>query len=83
MIKPVKTHTIYEVWNEWAAESVYFTHKPSKKDVREVVDKEGWFTTSADCYDEEEFIRKYVHVDKLPHVYEHVCECGMCKGGIQ
>jgi hypothetical protein len=33
MLKRITDHQIYEVWSEWAAESVYVDHKPSQKEV--------------------------------------------------
>lgn len=41
MLKLSKTHTLYEVWSEWAAESVYVDHKPTKEDVDQIW-KENW-----------------------------------------
>lgn len=33
---------IWEVWNEYAAESVYVDHNPTWKDIEEIIKKEKW-----------------------------------------
>ena len=60
-------HNIYEIWNEFSAESVYFLGKPTAGEVREIVKKEwfGEYDSDLDGY-----IKQYIHVDKLPHLYE-------------
>lgn len=41
MLKRTTKHTIYEVWSEWAAESVYVDHKPTKEEVDQIW-KDNW-----------------------------------------
>ena len=69
MLKLSKKHEVYEVWNEWAAESVFVDHKPNPEEIKELVKKNDWYTVTADCYDVEEFIRKWVHIERLQHFY--------------
>jgi len=35
-MKRITNHTIYEIWNEYTAESVFVDHKPSKEEVEEI-----------------------------------------------
>ena len=35
-MKRITNHTIYEIWNEYTAESVYVDHKPTNKEVMEI-----------------------------------------------
>lgn len=44
MLKRTKKHTIYEVWSEDAAESVYVDRRPTKKEVDQLWD-ENWPNT--------------------------------------
>ena len=44
MLKLSKTHTLYEVWSEWKAASVYVDHKPTTKEVDQIW-KEQWPNT--------------------------------------
>ena len=71
MLKLTKNHTIYEVYNEWAAESVYIDHRPTKAELEFLIKKE-WGT----CFVGDgitlalpEFIKKYVFVEKERHMY--------------
>ena len=41
MLKLSKHHTLYEVWSEWASESVYVDRKPTKAEVDQIW-KENW-----------------------------------------
>ena len=40
MLKLSNNHTIYEVWCEWTAESVFVDHKPTKEELEEIRKKE-------------------------------------------
>lgn len=44
MLIRTKKHTIYEVWSEDAAESVYVDHRPTKEEVNQLWD-ENWPNT--------------------------------------
>ena len=71
MLKLTKTHTLYEVWNEWAAESVFVDHKPTKDEVAFLVRK-AWgtvFRGNGNVLSLPEFIEKHVIVEKERHVY--------------
>ena len=68
MIKILKNHNIYEVWNEWLATSVYFEgHKPTIQDLIEICKKEKW---GEDNYSLKEYIKSYIHVYKEKRVYQ-------------
>lgn len=72
MLKLTKTHTFYEVWNEWAAESVYVDHKPTKAEVEFIVKKEWWadiFRGRGEVMSLTDYIQMYVIVKKEAHVY--------------
>jgi hypothetical protein len=42
MIKKTKKHTIYEVWNEYLATSVFIDHKPTKNEFMKICYEEKW-----------------------------------------
>jgi hypothetical protein len=78
MLKQTKKHTVYEVWNEYVAESVFIDHKPTKTEVKELIEKNEWFKKWKDVT-LSEFIRKHIIVERLEHFYitdpRHV-KCG-------
>jgi len=41
MLKLSKNHNIYEIWCEYAAESVYVDHIPSAEELKEIC-KKNW-----------------------------------------
>jgi hypothetical protein len=45
MLKQTKNHTLYEVWSEDAAKSVYVVRKPTKAEVDQIW-KENWPNTN-------------------------------------
>lgn len=69
-------HGIFEVWCEWAAESVYFSGRPIKEELEEVV-LLNW-KEAFEAFREQEagdlwaFIKKYVVVEPLRRVYASV-----------
>lgn len=66
MIKILKKHNIYEVWNEWLATSVYFEGcKPTQQDLIELCKKEKWGEEGSI----KDYIRDYIHVYKEKKVY--------------
>ncbi len=69
MLKLSKNHTIYEVWNEWASESVFINHRPSKNEVLQLIFVKKWTTTFSNCSTIEKFIKKYIHIEKLQDYY--------------
>lgn len=71
MLKLCKNHTFYEVWNEWAAESVYVDHKPTKDEIQFLVRKVwgDYFRINNEPMSICEFIRRYVVVNKERRVY--------------
>ena len=71
MLKLSRNHRIYEVWNEWAAESVFVDHKPSKAEIRELVEKNEWNRVTHTGLSITLFIVKYVHVERLQHFYTY------------
>ena len=42
-MKVSKKHNIWEIWNEWTAESVYCDFKPTKEEIAEIASKVGWW----------------------------------------
>ena len=68
LTRKARNNNIWEIWNEWAAESVYFRGgKPNAAEVREIVKKESFGEYDSDL---DGYIKQYIHVDKLPHLYE-------------
>ena len=75
MIKKLTNHTIYEVYNEWVAESILVDHKPTKKELYEIfrvekweIDLNRWFSVTQ-CATQDQFIEKYIHVEKVKKIY--------------
>lgn len=58
VVKRVENPELWEVWNEFKAESVYTRFEPSKEDLQEICNVEGW---------EEEL--RYIHVFRDTHLY--------------
>ena len=58
---------IWEVWNEYIAESVFVDHKPTKEEILEIFRLEEWGVDS--WVDKDWFIETYIHVEPLP-VYQ-------------
>lgn len=54
---------IWEVWNEYIAESVFVDHKPTKEEILEISKLEGWNVDS--WVDKDHFIETYIHVEPL------------------
>lgn len=71
-----KDHELYEIWNEYAAESVFFSGKPSKEEVIEIVLKEWWPMPKGILYvsSPEEYVKRWIHVEPLKHVYSAIYE---------
>lgn len=46
MLKRLKKHSLYEVWSEDAAESVYVDHKPTEDEIDELWE-ENWPNTAS------------------------------------
>ena len=46
MLKRLKKHSLYEVWSEDAAESVYVDHKPTEDEIDELWE-ENWSNTAS------------------------------------
>ncbi len=71
MLRLTKNHTIFEVWNEWAAESVYVDHRPTWDELVFLVTK-NWGTNFRQgdvVIPLEEFIKKFIFVEKERHMY--------------
>jgi hypothetical protein len=66
MIKKTKIHSIYEIWNEYLAESVFVDHKPTKKEMMEVCYQESWI--SRDEIPPQNMMGKF-HIYKLDRLY--------------
>lgn len=67
-----RDHGIYEIWNEYAAESVYFcSDKPTIEELVEICKREWWPMVKGDGYisTPEEYVEKWIHVEHLQHVY--------------
>ncbi len=64
-------HQLYEIWNEYTAESVFFTSRPTWDELLEVVKREWWpMTEGGLCASTpEEYIKKWILVEPLRHVY--------------
>ena len=56
---------IWEVWNEYIAESVFVDHKPTKEEILELFRLEEWDRIWGDGVNKDAFIKKYVHVEQL------------------
>lgn len=69
MLKLSRNHQVYEVWNEWAAESVFVDHKPSKAEIKELVEKNQWNKVGHTGLSITLFIAKYIHVERLQRFY--------------
>ena len=69
MLKLTKNHTIYEVWNEWAGESVYVDHKPTAEELKELVKMNDWNKIGHTGLSITLFIAKYILVEKERHMY--------------
>ena len=73
MIKHLTKHTIYEVWNEYAAESVYCDHKPTKEEIKEICLEQwdiGNMFKSKDIL--QSYIDQYILVERLKPIYTKV-----------
>jgi len=61
---------IWEVWNEYIAESVFIDHKPTKKEILTICEMENWrLPTEWVGLNGENFIKKYIHIEPL-RVYQ-------------
>ena len=69
MVKRLTKHTIYEVWNEYVAESVFVDHKPSYEEVKDIVQKEKWLRNYFDESKLDWYTSQFVHVEKLEKIY--------------
>jgi len=69
MVKRLTKHTIYEIWNEYLAESVFIDHKPTKAEIEAVCESEDWERSSHTGLDGEAFVHRYIHVEKLKKLY--------------
>ena len=56
---------IWEVWNEYIAESVFVDHKPTKEEILEIFKLERWDRSWGEDANKDAFIEKYVHVEQL------------------
>ena len=74
-----KNHKIYEVCNEWAAESVFVDHKRSRAEIEELVQINEWDRSENLGLTLSEFIVKYIHVERLGHFYVSPI-CKKCSG---
>lgn len=67
MLKLTKNHTIFEVYNDWGAESVYIDHRPTWDELVWLVKANDWLPgTNLDI---DQFIKKYIFVEKERHLY--------------
>ncbi len=66
-----RDHDLYEICNEYNAESVFFSGKPTKEELVEVCKKEWWpLTEFGFCVSTpKEYIKKWIVVEPLHHVY--------------
>lgn len=73
MIKRLTKHTIYEVWNEYVAESVFVDHKPTKEEIKEIFHKEWDIDDIFENKDNlQRYIKQYIHIDKLKPIYTKI-----------
>ena len=75
MIKRLTEHTIYEIWNELAADSCLVDHKPTKKELVEISKKEGWLDLPyrSEFYnDVNQFVKDYISVTKVKRIYTNL-----------
>ncbi len=69
MLMLSKDHKVYEVYNEWASESVFVDHKPSRAEIKELIEKNDWDRHERQGLTLSQFIRKYIFVERLRHFY--------------
>ena len=72
MLKLSKNHEVYEVWNEWVAESVFVDHKPTKDEVEQLVNlnwPDSWKMASKRVTGISDFIKRFIHVERLDRFY--------------
>jgi hypothetical protein len=67
MLKLTKQHTIYEVFNGNAAESVYIDHKPTWDEMVWLIEFNDWLPTPKS--DVAKFIREHILVEKEQHMF--------------
>jgi hypothetical protein len=69
-MKISKNHTVYEIWNEYCAESVFvdFGRKPTKSEIREICKEQQWFDFGYPQF-LDVHIEKYILVEKLKRFY--------------
>ena len=66
MLKLTKSHTIYEVFNQYAAESVYIDHRPTWEEMVWLVEFNDWLPSK---WEVAKFIREYIFVEKEQHMF--------------
>lgn len=62
-----KEHTLYEVWNEYHAESIFVDHKPTKAELIEICNLQQW--TSPSHQPDVSEIVKTLKVEHLQPIY--------------
>ncbi len=69
MLKLLRKHEIYEVWNDWSAESIFIDHKPTQAELMELVKKKRWYNELLNVEKRPTFIKNYIHVLRLRPLY--------------
>jgi hypothetical protein len=59
---------LWEVWNEYVAESVFVDHKPTEEELKEIIENEQWLDEDwlrNDKCTMDRLIREYIRVEKM------------------
>lgn len=59
---------LWEVWNEYVAESVFVDHKPTEEELKEIIENEQWLDEDWLRNDKcamDRLIREYIRVEKM------------------
>jgi hypothetical protein len=73
-----KDHEMYEIWCEWAAESIFFSGKPTQEELEELVmlnwkeAYEEYRNFGTDIRELPRFIKEFVLVEPLRRLYSAV-----------
>lgn len=71
MIKKLKTHSIYEVWNDNLNDSAFFIgHEPTTEDLVDICINERWIDKNKNSLDDIiGYIKLHVCVDEFKKIY--------------
>ncbi len=64
-----KDHKVYEIWNQFTAESVFFNGKPTKAEILEICKREWPPMMDFNYSTPEEYVDLWITVEPLRHFY--------------